>query len=137
MVALRASVWSDRRAQEESEKTHTMGRLYSGGKPRDFGGDGDPGLVEPVRERFFEVELGAVVGASISTMIEVGVRAMIVESRVPVPREIGNDRRHRIVSTSTPGQSRKPNLSTVSDQVPEWTLSIADVPSEIAAISIS
>jgi hypothetical protein len=42
-----------------------MRRLYSGEKPRDFGGDDDPGLVEPVRERLFEVELGAVVGTSI------------------------------------------------------------------------
>jgi hypothetical protein len=114
-----------------------MGRLYSGEKTRDFGGDDDPGLVEPIRERLFEVELGAVVGTSIWRMNEVGVRAMSVASIDPVPREVGNHRRHRLVSTSIPGQTRKPKLSTVSDQLPEWTLSNVGVPSGIAGDFIS
>jgi hypothetical protein len=110
-----------------------MGRLYSGEKTQDFGGDDDRGLVEPVRERLLEVELGA----SIWRMNEVGVRAMIVASIVPVPREVGNHRRQRLVSTSIPGQTRKPKLSTVSDRLTEWTLSNAGVPSGRAGVFIS
>jgi hypothetical protein len=71
-----------------------MGRLYSGEKARDFGGNDDPGLVEPVRERLFEVELGAVVGTSIWRMNEVGVRAMIIFQSTIRPRaQIGFQRR--------------------------------------------
>jgi hypothetical protein len=113
------------------------GRLYSEEKTRDFGGDDDAGLVEPVRERLLAVELGTVVGTSIWRMNEVGVRAMIVASKVPVPREVGKYGRHRLVSTSIPGQTRKPKMSPVSDQLPEWTLSNAGVPSGITAISIA